>query len=206
MCHAGHEPWPHYWSNPPEDDFRNQWVLEGEGEKVADFAASVGFVCISHPGHDRSDEAIQRRDRQLKPPVAGVGYLADADQQGVDLGRRCRDAAGSVGLPFIGIDMAGAFPGLPKGGSLNDVPDVRAAIQQILDAMNEDPSAQQPLQENCAEPATPVDSEDPPAEAPLWKVDPEARAAFTFDDLLHIDLADAAALLSEAWPTDPLTV
>ena len=55
MCHAGEQPWPHYWSHPPEDAFRSLWVLEGEGEKVADYAASAGFVCISHPGHDRSD-------------------------------------------------------------------------------------------------------------------------------------------------------
>ena len=33
-----------------------------------------------------------------------------------------------------------------------------------------------------------------------------ARAAFTFDDLLPTDLTDAAALLSEVWPTDSLTV
>ena len=32
MCHAGEQPWPHYWSHPPEDAFRSLWVLEGEGE------------------------------------------------------------------------------------------------------------------------------------------------------------------------------
>ena len=208
MCHAGHEPWPHYWSHPPEDAFRSLWVLEGEGEKVADYAASAGFVCISHPGHDRSDEAIQRRYRQLKPLVAGVGYLADADQQGVDLGRRCRDAAASVGLPFIGIDMAVAFPDLPKGGSLDDVGNVTAAIEVILDGLNASPPAQQPSQENCAEPAspaTPADPEDPPAEAPLRKVD-DRRAALTYDRLVTPDLGDSLALLTEALPADPVTV
>ena len=55
MCHAGEQPWPHYWSHPPEDAFRSLWVLEGEGEKVTDYAASAGFVCISHPGHNRTD-------------------------------------------------------------------------------------------------------------------------------------------------------
>ena len=70
MCHAGEQPWPHYWSHPPEDAFRSLWVLEGEGEKVADYAASAGFVCISHPGHNRTDEAILRRYRELKTMVA----------------------------------------------------------------------------------------------------------------------------------------
>ena len=138
MCHAGEQPWPHYWSHPPEDAFRSLWVLEGEGEKVADYAASAGFVCISHPGHNRTDEAILRRYRELKEMVAGVVYLADADRQGAALGRRLKDAATFVGLPFIGIDMGVAFPDLPKGGSLDDVPDVGAAIQQILAGVNED--------------------------------------------------------------------
>ena len=104
MCNAGHEPWPHYWSHPPEDAFRSLWVLEGEGEKVADHAASGGFVCVSHPGHDRSDQALQRRYRQLKSQgVQGVINLSDADPQGLDLGRRCRDAAAAVGLSLIHI-------------------------------------------------------------------------------------------------------
>ena len=139
MCHAGEQPWPHYWSHPPEDAFRSLWVLEGEGEKVADYAASAGFVCISHPGHNRTDEAILRRHRELKEMVAGVVYLADADRQGAALGRRLKDAALFVGLPFIGIDMGVAFPDLPKGGSLDDVPDVGAAIEQILAGVNENP-------------------------------------------------------------------
>ena len=56
----------------------------------------------------------------------GVAYLSDADPQGLDLGRRCRDAAAAVELPFILIDMRELFPDLPKGGSLDDVPDVGA--------------------------------------------------------------------------------
>ena len=171
MCNAGHEEWGHYWSHPPEVAFFQHHLLEGEGEKVADYAASAGFVCISHPGHDRSDQALQRRYRRLKSQgVQGVINLADADPQGLDLGRRCRDAAASVGLPFIGIDMAVAFPDLPKGGSLDDVGNVTAAIEVILDGLNASPPAQQPSQENCAEPAspaTPADPEDPPAEADL---------------------------------------
>ena len=91
--------------------------MEGEGEKVADYAASAGFVCISHPGHDRSDKALQRRYLKLMAQGAqGVAYLSDADPQGFDLGRRCRDAAAAVGLPFILIDMRELFPDLPKGG------------------------------------------------------------------------------------------
>jgi len=132
MCHAGHEPWPHYWSHQPEDAFRSLQILEGEGEKVADYAASAGFVCISQPGHNRTDEAIQRRYRELKPLVAGVVYLADADAPGTHQGERLRDAAASVGLPFISVDMGGLFPDLPEGGSLDDVPDVGDAIQRIV--------------------------------------------------------------------------
>ena len=74
--------------------------------------------------------------------------MNDAAAQGLDLGRLCRDAAAAVGLPFIVIDMRELFHDLPKGGSLDDVPDMGAAIQQILDAVNEDPPAQQPSQEN----------------------------------------------------------
>ena len=37
--------------------------------------------------------------------------------------------------------MAVAFPDLPKGGSLDDVPDAGAAIQQMMDAMNANPPA-----------------------------------------------------------------
>ena len=210
MCHAGHEPWPHYWSHPPEDAFRSLWVLEGEGEKVADYAASAGFVCISHPGHDRSDEALRRRYRELKALVAGVIYLVDHDQQGEDLGHRLKAAALDVGLPFAGFFMGGRFTGLPKGGSLDDVPDVEAAVKEILELLNEDPppSAQLPSQEHRAEqasPATPADPEDSSAEAPLRKVD-DRRAALTYDRLVTPDLGDSLALLTEALPADPVTV
>ena len=72
MCHAGEQPWPHYWSHPPEDAFRSLWVLEGEGEKVADHAASAGFVCISHPGHlwrrANMTNGMHALLKRLKPP------------------------------------------------------------------------------------------------------------------------------------------
>ena len=104
--------------------------------------------------------------------------------------------------------MAVAFPDLPKGGSLDDVHDAGAAIQQILDAMNANPPAQQPSKENCAEPAnpaTPGDLEDPPAETTLRKVE-DRRAALTYDQLVTPDLGDSLALLTKVWPAEPVTL
>ena len=201
---AGDDPWP-LFTPVPIEGFEDHWVLEVEGEKCARILAEHGFVAISQPGCKHSLWLIADRYDDLYGKVRGVIYLADNDREGTKKALLCRDAAESRELDFIHVDMAEVFPDLPLKGSIDNVPDVPAAVQQILDSL----PSQQPSQENCAEPArpaTPADPEDPPAEAPLRKVDPEARAAFTFDDLLPPDLADAAALLSEAWPTDPLTV
>ena len=201
---AGDDPWP-LFTPVPIEGFEDHWVLEVEGEKCARILAEHGFVAISQPGCKHSLWLIADRYDDLYGKVRGVIYLADNDREGTKKALLCRDAAESRELDFIHVDMAEVFPDLPLKGSIDNVPDVPAAVQQILDSL----PSQQPSQENCAEPAspaTPADPEDPPAEAPLRKVDPEARAAFTFDDLLPPDLADSAALLSEAWPTDPLTV
>ena len=68
--------------------------------------------------------------------VAGVVFLADADPHRAALGGRLKDAVAAVRLPFI-IKMGELFPDLSKGGSLDDVGNVAAAIHVVLDEVNQ---------------------------------------------------------------------
>ena len=200
---AGDDPWP-LFTPVPIEGFEDHWVLEVEGEKCARILAEHGFVAISQPGCKHSLWLIADRYDDLYGKVRGVIYLADNDREGTKKALLCRDAAESRELDFIHVDMAEVFPDLPLKGSIDNVPDVPAAVQQILDSL----PSQQPSQENCAEPAspaTPADPEDPPAETPLRKVD-DRRAALTYDRLVTPDLGDSLALLTEALPADPVTV
>ena len=67
--------------------------------------------------------------------VRGVIYFAENDLEGTRKAHRCRDAAASVEVDFIHVDMAVVFEDLPLKGSIDDVPDVPAAVQQILDSL-----------------------------------------------------------------------
>ena len=200
---AGDEDWG-LFAPVQIEDFENHWVLEVEGEKCARILAEHGFAAISQPGCKHSLWLIADRYDDLYGKVRGVIYLADNDLEGTRKAHLCRDAAESRELAFIHVDMAEVFPDLPLKGSIDDMPDVPAAVQQIPYSL----PSQQPSQENCAEPAspaTPADPEDPPAEAPLRKVD-DRRAALTYDRLVTPDLGDSLALLTEALPADPVTV
>ena len=145
---AGDDPWP-LFTPVPIEGFEDKWILETEGEKCARVLAEHGFAAISQPGCKHSLWLIADRYDDLYGKVRGVIYLADNDLEGTKKAHLCRDAAESRELPFIHVDMAEVFHDLPLKGSIDDVPDVPAAVQQILDSL----PSQQPSQETCAEPA-----------------------------------------------------
>ena len=208
MCNKGHEPWGHFFTHQPKENWKSAYLLETEGEKCALYAASAGYAAISQPGFNRLPESARRRYSNLKFKVAGVIYLTDAID-GHGTADELRKAAEDVGLPFISIDMGKLFPDLPEGGSIDDVPDVAAAIEIILEAAR---SAQQSAQTTCAEPvelAVPTDPKDSPAQpsaqSELKQVG-EGRDRFTLDLLLPPDIAGSIGFLARSWPTDALSL
>ena len=208
MSNMGHQPWGHFFTHPPQPDWKSKHLLEFEGEKCALYAASAGYAAISQPGFNRRPEAARQRYADLRFKVAGVIYGIDA-KDGHGVADDLRAAAEAVGLPWIGIDMGELFPDLPKGGSIDDVEDVGAAIELILEAAR---SAQPSAQSTCAEPvqlATPTDPPEPPAQPsaqPALKQVGKGRDQFTLDLLLPRDVAEAATVLTESLNFDPLSI
>ena len=204
ISNSGDEPWPLY--QPAElTGWETDWILEVEGEKCADLAASAGYACISQPGHDGGLEKIKHRYRHLKcSGIKGIIYFADADAVGKTKAEKANDAAQAVEIPLVVIHARDLFPDIPEGGSLDDVNDVREAIEAIVEAARRQELS---AQDDCADEPIAVIAGIPketPAEAQL----PQAtgRNQFTFAQLLPLDLASACEEVSQPWSTDPLTV
>ena len=215
VCHdgrcvfgAGKEFWSMFCTHLLQD-WRPGFGLEVEGEECALHAAAAGYVAFSHPGHNHTFDAIKRRYSELRFKVAGIVYLADHDKVGRLKAEKCAEAAAAAGLPFVVVYAGDVLEGLPAGGSIDDVEDVGAAIELILEAAR---SAQPSAQTTCAEPvqlAAPSDPPEPPAQPsaqPALKQVGKGRDQFTLDMLLPKDVADAATVLTESLNYDPLSV
>ncbi len=142
---SGPDPWPVFH----HDDTigAEGWILETEGEKCAEIAASEGVVTISQPGHARTIELIVPRYQALKADgCPGVVYLADHDgpdrpvhqQEGRRRAENAAEAAAQAGLPMIVIPAIDLWPSIPDGGSIDDAPDgPESAILDIIEAATE---------------------------------------------------------------------
>ncbi|MEB3361798.1 MAG: AAA family ATPase [Synechococcaceae cyanobacterium] len=137
---AGPDPWPAWRQSEAIAAAKanpDNWVLEGEGEKVAEIAREGGLVCITQPGHAHSVEQIQPRYEALKAAgVAGVVFLADHDAKGHERALKAQGAANTVGLPLVVLPASEVWPTVPEGGSIDDAPgtpaEQAAAIQKVV--------------------------------------------------------------------------
>jgi predicted P-loop ATPase len=119
----GGEPWPLWKEAEALKHGTGQWIAEAEGEKSAKWLQAGGLVAVSQPGHDHSPASIEARYRRLvKAGVRGVVYLADHDETGERKANQCATAAAAVGLPLLVMPAADVWPGLPRGGSIDDAP------------------------------------------------------------------------------------
>lgn len=118
---AGPEPWPLWHQADAIEHGRQKWICEAEGEKCAQWFRAGGLVAVTQPGHNHKAEDIERRYRELAAAgVKGIAYLADNDKTGSDKGIKCRKAAAAAGLQFLLIHAADVWPGIGKGGSIDD--------------------------------------------------------------------------------------
>ena len=163
---AGDDPWP-LFTPVPIKGFEDKVLPEVEGERCSRLMAEAGFANISQPGCKHSEPLIADRYAEIKESgVRYVAYLADNDEVGRKKAAKCARAAASVGLPFISIDLVELFPDLPEGGSVDDMPDIREAMQLIADALPSQLPAQVDY-DNEPEPVIPRDPEESPAQADL---------------------------------------
>ncbi|WP_322758086.1 hypothetical protein [Synechococcus sp. CBW1107] len=144
----GPTPWP-LWHEAEALEARG-WVLELEGEKCADIARSAGAVAISQPGHAAGIDQIRPRYARLRAAgVAGVVFISDHDQTGLERAKRGAEAAAAEGLPFLHLHAAVVWPGLPEKGSIDDAPGtagerlaaIEAAIPAVVRQQQEQPAA-----------------------------------------------------------------
>lgn len=135
---AGPEPWPVYNDALMQRaGAAGRWLLEVEGEKAADWAVLGGLVAISQPGHAHKVEQVAERYRGLQAAgVAGVVYLADNDAEGQRRAAQAQQAAAEVGLPLVAMPAVEVWPGLPKGGSIDDAPGTPAErVAALVEAL-----------------------------------------------------------------------
>ena len=194
---AGDDDWG-LFAPVPIEGFEDKVLPAVEGEKCARLLAEAGFASISQPGCKHSEELIAARFATLVGKVRYVVYLADNDEAGRKKAAACARAAASVGLPLIVIYMVDLFPDLPEGGSIDDVPDIRKAMQLIADAL----PSQLPAQVDYDDEPEPVDTSDPeksPAQADLPQG--EQRTDFTWERLLP----DNKVRTALQWVSKPLT-
>ena len=164
----------------PIEGFEDKVLPEVEGEKCTRLLAEAGFASITQPGCKHSEELIAARYADLKSSgIRFVAYLGDNGDTGRRKGETCARAAASVGLPFIVIDLVELFPDLPQGGSIDDVPDIREAMQVIADAL----PSQLPAQVDYDDEPEPVDTSDP-KESPAQTELPKASLPLRTNPLL----------------------
>ena len=164
---AGEDDWG-LFAPVPIEGFEDKVLPAVEGEKCSRLLAEAGFASISQPGCKHSEELIAARFATLVGKVRYVVYLADNDDTGRKKAAACARAAASVGLPLIVIYMVDLFPDLPEGGSIDDVPDIREAMQVIADALPSQLPAQVDYDDE-PEPVIPRDPEESPAQTELPK-------------------------------------
>ena len=119
---AGEAPWPLY--NEPTALAASGWLLEGEGEKVTDYASAIGLVAFSQPGNKallKPELVAPRYERLRGAGCSGIVYLADNDPQGKEKAIALQEVAEGIGLPFVLLAAEDLWPHLPKGGSLDDL-------------------------------------------------------------------------------------
>ena len=133
---AGPDPWPVF--NEPDAiaaAAANSWILEFEGEKCTELATSAGYVAISQPGHaHKVDQTQARYERLAAAGLAGVVYLADADDQGRHRASQGVEAAALARLPLLVIHAGDLWPDLPAGGSIDDAPGPIATAMAAIEA------------------------------------------------------------------------
>ena len=136
VFNAGPEPWPLFnESNATGAAEAGLWILEVEGEKCVDIATAAGYVAISQPGHAHGVDQIRPRyERLAAAGLAGVVYLADADDTGRKRAQQATEAASLARLRLVVIHAGELWPELPAGGSIDDLPqgevaDAMAAIE-----------------------------------------------------------------------------
>jgi len=155
---AGLDPWPLWCEGEAIEHGPGRWITEAEGEKCARWLQAGGLVAVSQPGHDHKPHSIERRYRRLLAAgVLGVLYLADNDPTGVDKAERCAAAADAVGLQRLIVHAADVWPGLPRGGSIDDAPGtasdrvtaLESAIATALELQSEQQATQKAPPETC---------------------------------------------------------
>lgn len=132
---AGPDAWPAWHEAEAIEHGSGKWIIEAEGEKCAGIVLAAGVVVITQPGHAHKPEQIQQRYGRLQAAgVAGVVFLADNDDMGANRAEQARQAAAAIGMELMVLPALAVWPGLPKGGSIDDAPGKPAESVEALAA------------------------------------------------------------------------
>jgi hypothetical protein len=95
-----------------------------EGEHCAEIATQrFDLIGLSLPGQiaNNLEKCTIALKRHKEAGLEVVVYVADNDDEGKKKKCLMNQAANNAGLPFIGLNAADIWEGLPKGGSIDDI-------------------------------------------------------------------------------------
>ncbi|MFM6134613.1 MAG: hypothetical protein ACKPCP_10670, partial [Sphaerospermopsis kisseleviana] len=117
----GDSPWPLYNFLDIEKCGRGNWINEAEGEKSADYLASIGFVGCSTTGTANEADIKYGYQMAIDVGITGIIYHQDNDLAGETKATKHKKIADALGIPFIIIPAKELDPDIQEAGDVADL-------------------------------------------------------------------------------------
>ncbi|MFM6007615.1 MAG: hypothetical protein ACKPB7_30890, partial [Sphaerospermopsis kisseleviana] len=133
----GDSPWPLYNLLDIEKWGGGCWINETEGEKNADYLASIGFVGCSVTGTASEADIKYGYQMAINAGIVGIIYHQDNDKAGATKGKKHKKIADNLGIPFIVIPAKELDPEIKEAGDIADIIETgkitNEGLRQFLD-------------------------------------------------------------------------
>ncbi|MFM6004330.1 MAG: hypothetical protein ACKPB7_13825, partial [Sphaerospermopsis kisseleviana] len=97
------------------------WINEAEGEKSADYLASIGFVGCSVAGTANEADIKFGYQQAINAGIVGIIYHQDNDLAGENKAKKHKKIADDLGLPFIILPAKELDQDLKEAGDIADL-------------------------------------------------------------------------------------
>ncbi|MFM6008580.1 MAG: hypothetical protein ACKPA7_32185, partial [Sphaerospermopsis kisseleviana] len=118
IAKKGDSPWPLYGIDDIEKWGGGCWINEAEGEKNADYLASIGFVACSTTGTANEEDIKYGYQQAINAGIVGIIYHQDNDLAGENKGKKHKKIADALGLPFIILPAKELDPEIREAGDV----------------------------------------------------------------------------------------
>ncbi|MFM6155502.1 MAG: hypothetical protein ACKPE3_21315, partial [Sphaerospermopsis kisseleviana] len=138
IAKKGDQPWPLYNFLDIEQCGRGNWINEAEGEKSADYLASIGFVGCSVAGTANEADIKFGYQQAINAGIVGIIYHQDNDLAGENKAKKHKKIADNLGLPFIILPARELDPEIKEAGDIADIiADGKVTKESLIDFLND---------------------------------------------------------------------